>query len=107
MRHIKHLITLWPPKRVVRSAASGCSGEKRWDIACSGFFAGIQLKAEQSHEWQKLASVDDEKFEAAFAEGGKPSIAAITSCWEKEISSVSDDAQLCAFKGYCLCWIKK
>jgi hypothetical protein len=38
----------------------------------------IGVTYKQSHEWQKLAAVDDDKFNAAFADGGKPSLAEIT-----------------------------
>jgi hypothetical protein len=55
------------------------------------FDLGVTKK--QSHEWQKLAKVDDKAFDASFAKGGKPSIAEITG-WGKEISAISDEALL-------------
>jgi hypothetical protein len=51
----------------------------------------LGVTKKQSHDWQKLASVDDDQFNAAFANGGRPSIAEITG-EEKRSLPVSDDA---------------
>jgi hypothetical protein len=53
--------------------------------------AELGLTDRQSADWQKLAAVPQEQFDAAFANGGKPSIADITAAAR---SPVSDDALL-------------
>jgi hypothetical protein len=53
----------------------------------------LGITYDQSSQWKKLAKIDDAAFDAAFAKGGRPSIAEITG-EEKRALPVDNDTIL-------------